>query len=71
MHDLSAAEVTELVRAAEAWRGDAVERGFSMALSRLGDPADKDCVVASAYHEACWPASCTSCRGGAAGSRSI
>ena len=26
--------------AADAWRGDAVERGFSMALSRLGDPAD-------------------------------
>jgi lysyl-tRNA synthetase class 2 len=51
IHELSAAEVTELVRAAEAWRGDAVERGFSMALSRLGDPADKDCVVASAYHD--------------------
>ena len=30
--------------AADAWRGDAVERGFSMALSRLGDPADGDCV---------------------------
>ena len=31
-----------------AWRGDAVERGFSMALSRLGDPADASCVVATA-----------------------
>jgi lysyl-tRNA synthetase, class II len=50
VRDLSAAEISELVRAADAWRGDAVERGFSMALSRLGDPADADCVVASAYH---------------------
>ena len=39
----------KLVRAAAAWRGDAVERGFSMALSRLGDPADSECVVATAY----------------------
>ena len=37
--ELSAAELEEVRRAAEAWRGDAVERGFSMALSRLGDPA--------------------------------
>jgi lysyl-tRNA synthetase, class II len=49
--ELTAKEQAELVRAAEAWRGDAVERGFSMALSRLGDPADTDCVVASAYQE--------------------
>ena len=33
---------------ADAWRGDAVERGYSMALSRLGDPADGDCVLAVA-----------------------
>ncbi|MEP6642553.1 MAG: phosphatidylglycerol lysyltransferase domain-containing protein [Gaiellales bacterium] len=42
-------EMTRLVRAAATWRGDAVERGFSMALSRLGDPADTECVVATAY----------------------
>ncbi|MDQ2750535.1 MAG: phosphatidylglycerol lysyltransferase domain-containing protein [Actinomycetota bacterium] len=42
-------EMAELVRAAAAWRGDAVERGFSMALSRLGDPSDPDCVVATAH----------------------
>jgi lysyl-tRNA synthetase, class II len=49
--ELTPNEVTELVHAAEAWRGDAVERGFSMALSRIGDPADRDCVVACAYHD--------------------
>jgi len=50
-HELGADELAELVRLAEAWRGDAVERGFSMALSRIGDPADEDCVVATACHE--------------------
>jgi lysyl-tRNA synthetase class 2 len=41
-------DVTNLRAAAAAWRGDEVERGFSMALSRLGDPADDRCVVAVA-----------------------
>ena len=45
------AELAELAEAATAWRGDAVERGFSMALSRLGDPADPDCVVVTASRE--------------------
>ena len=34
--------------AADAWRDTAIERGFSMALSRLGDPADRDCVLVTA-----------------------
>ncbi len=51
VRELGPEELAELVRVAEAWRGDAVERGFSMALSRLGDPADPDCVVATAYHD--------------------
>jgi len=46
--DVPPAEVAELAAAADAWRGDAVERGFSMALSRLGDPADPDCVLVTA-----------------------
>ena len=46
--DVPPAEVAELATAADAWRGDAVERGFSMALSRLGDPADPDCVLVTA-----------------------
>lgn len=49
--DLSPEELAELTRTAAAWRGDAVERGFSMALSRVGDPADTNCVVATATHE--------------------
>jgi lysyl-tRNA synthetase class 2 len=44
-------EIAQLVKAAEAWRGDAVERGFSMALSRIGDPTDADCVVATAHRD--------------------
>lgn len=47
--EVSREEMAELARLAEAWRGDAVERGYSMALSRLGDPSDGDCVVATAY----------------------
>jgi lysyl-tRNA synthetase, class II len=49
--ELTDAEIDELRSAAEAWRGDAVERGFSMALSRLGDPSDPCCVVVSARRD--------------------
>ncbi len=49
--EIDPAEGAELVTAAEAWRGDAVERGFSMALSRLCDPRDPRCVVATAYQD--------------------
>jgi len=46
--DVPKAEYVELEHVAAAWRGDAVERGFSMALSRMGDPSDGQCVVATA-----------------------
>jgi lysyl-tRNA synthetase class 2 len=46
--DLGADELAELRTAAAAWRDGGVERGFSMALSRVGDPADPDCVVVTA-----------------------
>jgi lysyl-tRNA synthetase class 2 len=49
IHELDPPEVAALAAAAAAWRGDAVERGFSMALSRLGDSADPDCVIATAH----------------------
>jgi lysyl-tRNA synthetase class 2 len=42
--DLTSAEVADAIEAAEAFRDGAVERGFSMALSRLGDPRDGDCL---------------------------
>ena len=38
-------------QAAERFRDGEVERGFSMALSRLGDPADPECVVVLARDE--------------------
>jgi lysyl-tRNA synthetase class 2 len=41
-------ELTELVATAESLRGEDVERGFSMALGRIGDPSDPELVVARA-----------------------
>ena len=49
--DIPADELAGLVSAASTWRGAAVERGFSMALSRLGDPADRGCVVVTAHQD--------------------
>jgi lysyl-tRNA synthetase class 2 len=43
--DLSPVALQEAVHAAEAFRDGSVERGFSMALSRLGDPRDADCLL--------------------------
>jgi lysyl-tRNA synthetase class 2 len=43
--DLSPVALQEAVHAAEAFRDGPVERGFSMALSRLGDPRDADCLL--------------------------
>ncbi|MGC5362424.1 phosphatidylglycerol lysyltransferase domain-containing protein [Streptomyces sp. DT24] len=43
--DIPADEMAELVRRADDWRDGATERGFSMALGRLGDPADGRCVM--------------------------
>ncbi len=43
--EIDAAGIDALAQCAEQWRGDAPERGFSMALSRLGDPADGNCLM--------------------------
>ncbi|GLF92866.1 phosphatidylglycerol lysyltransferase domain-containing protein [Streptomyces yaizuensis] len=43
--DLSPREMAEMIELADDWRDGAVERGFSMALGRLGDPADGRCVM--------------------------
>jgi lysyl-tRNA synthetase class 2 len=48
---LSPDELREVTTTAEALRGEDVERGFSMALGRLGDPADPDLLVARAWDE--------------------
>ncbi|HET9563695.1 MAG TPA: bifunctional lysylphosphatidylglycerol synthetase/lysine--tRNA ligase LysX, partial [Mycobacterium sp.] len=46
--DLSADEMAEVIKRADAWRDTESERGFSMALGRLGDPADSDCLLVEA-----------------------
>ncbi|MGW0880942.1 phosphatidylglycerol lysyltransferase domain-containing protein [Streptomyces sp. NPDC002671] len=38
-------EMAYLVRRADDWRDGATERGFSMALGRLGEPEDGQCVM--------------------------
>ncbi|MCZ1010380.1 phosphatidylglycerol lysyltransferase domain-containing protein [Streptomyces lydicus] len=43
--DIPAAEMAELLRLADDWRDGETERGFSMALGRLGDPGDGRCVM--------------------------
>ncbi|MFJ2112538.1 MULTISPECIES: phosphatidylglycerol lysyltransferase domain-containing protein [unclassified Streptomyces] len=43
--DIPAEEMAELLRRADDWRDGATERGFSMALGRLGDPDDGRCVM--------------------------
>ncbi|MEU5074466.1 bifunctional lysylphosphatidylglycerol synthetase/lysine--tRNA ligase LysX [Streptomyces asoensis] len=41
-------EMEEVIGRADAWRDTETERGFSMALDRLGDPADGDCLLVEA-----------------------
>ncbi|MGW3952509.1 phosphatidylglycerol lysyltransferase domain-containing protein [Streptomyces sp. NPDC004752] len=43
--DIPESEMALLVDRADHWRDGATERGFSMALGRLGDPADGRCVM--------------------------
>jgi lysyl-tRNA synthetase class 2 len=45
---LTDAEMEEIVDKADAWRDTETERGFSMALDRLGDPTDGDCLLVEA-----------------------
>ena len=42
-------EMKRIVDKADAWRDTETERGFSMALDRLGDPADGDCLLVEAF----------------------
>ncbi|MEW2437929.1 phosphatidylglycerol lysyltransferase domain-containing protein [Streptomyces caniferus] len=43
--DIPAPELAHLLRLADDWRDGETERGFSMALGRLGDPGDGRCVM--------------------------
>lgn len=45
---LTDAEMEEIIDKADAWRDTETERGFSMALDRLGDPGDGECLLVEA-----------------------
>jgi lysyl-tRNA synthetase class 2 len=47
--DIEPAEMTRLLGAADHWRYGEPERGFSMALGRLGDPSDGDCLMIECF----------------------
>ncbi|MFF1380942.1 bifunctional lysylphosphatidylglycerol synthetase/lysine--tRNA ligase LysX [Streptomyces sp. NPDC058308] len=44
-------EMEEIIDRADAWRDTETERGFSMALDRLGDPEDGGCLLVEALGE--------------------
>jgi len=46
--DIPKAELAWMVRQADSWRGNPTERGFSMALGRIGGSDDGQCVIATA-----------------------
>jgi lysyl-tRNA synthetase class 2 len=47
--DIPDGEMAHLLTRADAWRDGQTERGFSMALGRLGDSADGRCVMAECH----------------------
>ena len=47
--DLTTAELSEIEVLAGQWRGEDTERGFSMALNRIGDPTDGQCLLVTAH----------------------
>jgi lysyl-tRNA synthetase, class II len=46
--DIPRQELDRVIHEADNWRGTQVERGFSMALGRLGAPGDENCVLVTA-----------------------
>ncbi|MEU3480100.1 phosphatidylglycerol lysyltransferase domain-containing protein [Streptomyces sp. NPDC033754] len=51
VRDLDEEELERVRRAAADWRGTDTERGFSMALGRIGAPGDGDAVIATAHKD--------------------
>jgi lysyl-tRNA synthetase class 2 len=49
--DIPREEIDWMVRQADSWRGNPTERGFSMALGRIGDRGDESCVIATAHQD--------------------
>jgi lysyl-tRNA synthetase, class II len=48
VRDIPRAELEQIIEVADSWRGSQTERGFSMALGRIGAPGDEDCVLVTA-----------------------
>jgi lysyl-tRNA synthetase class 2 len=46
--DIDRAELAAILKAADSWRGSQTERGFSMALGRIGAAGDDECVLVTA-----------------------
>ena len=49
--DVPASELARITRQADSWRGTPTERGFSMALGRIGGPGDERCMIATAVQD--------------------
>ncbi|MEO5875379.1 MAG: phosphatidylglycerol lysyltransferase domain-containing protein [Streptosporangiaceae bacterium] len=49
--DYTPEELADLWSQADAWRGTDTERGFSMALGRVGEAGDGDCAIATAIKD--------------------
>ena len=49
--DLTGDAMAMVIARADEWRDTETERGFSMALGRLGDPADGDCLLVEAVQD--------------------
>ncbi|MDQ1700921.1 MAG: lysyl-tRNA synthetase, class, partial [Frankiaceae bacterium] len=52
VRDIAPERIKELSAQASSWASTETERGFSMALGRLGDPADADCLMVEALFPA-------------------
>ncbi len=51
VEDIPPAEIARMTRQADSWRGSPTERGFSMALGRVGAREDGCCVIATATQD--------------------
>jgi lysyl-tRNA synthetase class 2 len=51
VEDIPPAEMARMIRDADSWRGSPTERGFSMALGRVGGREDGCCVIATATQD--------------------
>jgi lysyl-tRNA synthetase, class II len=51
VRDIPSAELERIIRATDTWRGNSTERGFSMALGRIGGAEDGECVLVTARQD--------------------